>query len=406
MANDKPATLQSTLQSASPRLRSAGRRPVLGIDASRANAAHRTGVEWYSFEVIQALKSIIPADVTVRLYSREPLRGALAELPANWQSRVLSWPPLYIWTQLRLSWEMMTQPPDLLFVPAHSLPIALPRRSAMTVHDIGFMGYPQAYRPAGRIYQRWSTAWAAWRANRLLTVSDFSRQEIERLFPKAAGKVTVTPLAFDRRRFYPVDQREAIPVLDKYGLRPPYFLYVGRLEEKKNMSGLLAAFRQFSEREAAGVGMHQLALVGPTGFGFDQAFERIADSSAASAVKTLGYVDSQDMAALYSGALALILPSWYEGFGMPMLEAMACGTPVLASRIPALEEVGGPAARYFDPADSGELARLMGQAAKGLPGRAGLIEAGHERVKSFAWSRTAELTWQALKPLLVGEEPE
>src|SRR5260221_1783404 len=108
------------------------RKITIGIDASRANVRHRTGVEWYAYHVIQELKKIVPDSYRVLLYTREPLRGDLAELPPRWEQRVLRWPPKFLWTQKRLSWEMLVRPPDLLFSPVHVLPLVHPRRSLVT----------------------------------------------------------------------------------------------------------------------------------------------------------------------------------------------------------------------------------------------------------------------------------
>ena len=125
---------------------------LFGIDASRANRVQKTGVEWYAWHLIQELKNIIPPDQEVVLYSSEPLIGELAKLPANWRSKVLAWPPKFLWTHFRLGWEMIWHSPDALFVPAHVAPIFSPRRLAITIHDVAFRATPEAYSPQGKFY--------------------------------------------------------------------------------------------------------------------------------------------------------------------------------------------------------------------------------------------------------------
>ncbi|MBU0625669.1 glycosyltransferase, partial [Patescibacteria group bacterium] len=239
----------------------AGQR-VLGIDASRANSSTRTGTEWYAYQVIQGLKKLVPEDIQVVLYSKEPLRDGLEKLPANWESRVLRWPPGRFWTQMRLSWEMLVRPPDVLFVPAHTLPLLTPRKSIITLHDLGFVAVPEAYTWGERLYHRFSAWFAARRACQILTVSNFSRQEFSRLLGVAEERLAVTPLACDRQMFradFSSDEVEA--VVQRYNIDQPYFLFVGRLENKKNLRLLLTAFDEY----ILGGGKASLVLVGKRG---------------------------------------------------------------------------------------------------------------------------------------------
>ncbi|MEY4723793.1 MAG: hypothetical protein RLZZ324_1306 [Candidatus Parcubacteria bacterium] len=377
---------------------------IIGIDASRANALQKTGVERYAFEVIQRLKREIPAEYRVRLYSREPLQGALAELPTNWESAVLAWPPRRLWTQLRLSWEMYRRPPDLLFVPAHVLPPLLPRRSVVTMHDVAFMPFPRAYTPHGALYLRADAMLAVRRATRILTVSEFSKREIAKWFGAAPEKISVTPLAYDAAQYHAVPKEEAARVAAKRGLNGPYFLFVGRLERKKNLGGLFAAFREYKSVHPRAA--ESLALVGGRGRGFAHEHHALDGwPGAARAVRELGFVPQEDVAALYAGATALVLPSWYEGFGLPVIEAFACGTPVIAARAASLPEVAGDAALLVDPARPHELADALSRLAEDAALRADLVRRGHERVKAFSWDACARGTWEAMKAALEDGAP-
>ncbi|MBN1585490.1 glycosyltransferase family 4 protein [Candidatus Uhrbacteria bacterium] len=373
---------------------------TIGIDASRANRARKTGVEWYSFRLIQELKGTIPSDCRVVLYSDEPLRGELGELPENWNGQVLKWPPRRLWTLLRLSWEMYRNPPDLLFVPSHVLPLVLPKSSVITVHDVGFTAFPEAYGRKDRLFQGLMTARAAKTASDILTVSEFSKAEIARHFPEASGRVTVTPLAFDPYRF-PVQERgEVLSAVGRNRLRPPYFLFVGRLESKKNIDGLIRAFRIFHEQHAGQVGARQLALVGPPGRGYEAAKAGLSGSLATDFIREVGYADDVDLPLLYAGAEALVFPSRYEGFGLPVLEAFASRIPVILSRTASLPEVAGEAAEYFDPDSPEDLARAMRLIAESRERRDFLVQAGEDRLRGFSWKKTARMTWEVLSSRL------
>ena len=371
-----------------------GGQPVLGIDASRANCSRRTGVEWYAYHVVQNLKEIIPSDVRVILYSREPLIDGLGQLPPNWESLVLRWPPGRLWTQLRLSWEMLVRPPDVLYVPAHVLPPIRPRRSITTLHDVAFVTVPDAYSWYGRAFLILFTWLAVKWADALVTVSEFSKSEVVRLFHVDPSKISVVPLACDPKMFRSDhDSMETRRSLDMLGIKPPYFLFVGRLEHKKNLSLLLAAFSLVRERSNC-----RLVLAGKRGRGFENEFAAM-DTRWRDDVVELGYVDPADLPHLYAGTEALVFPSRYEGFGIPILESFASGTPVVTLRSTSIPVVAGEAAVYAESATAEALAEAMLAVQNDGELRRRLISAGLERVHDFSWERTARGVWSAIEPL-------
>lgn len=368
----------------------------IGIDASRANRKERTGVEWYAYHLIQRLKGIIPSEYRVALYTEEPLRDGLENLPPNWENRVLGWPPRRLWTQARLSWEMLRRPPDLFFVPAHVIPAITPKRTLTTLHDVAFMALKGAYRPAGKAYLTLMYRHAVSRA-RILTVSEFSKSEIIRYFGAKADRIDVTHLGYDEERFGPATDDEIRARLNAYGVRRPYFLFVGRLEAKKNLRGLLASFREY--KKARPNDEARLVLVGKTGYGYDAEMRTMGEEERMSVVQK-GYVAPDDMRHFYAGATALVFPSRYEGFGIPLLEAFACGTPVIASDVTSIPEIAGEAALYVSPNDTAGIAAAMAKVADDADLRASLIAKGAERLKAYSWQRTAERTWDVMRKML------
>lgn len=375
---------------------------ILLIDASRANNEQKTGVEWYSFFVIQELKKIVPAETRVILYTREPLKGELAQLPPNWQEKVLCWQPQRLWTQIRLSWEIWrvkmgsreyatgaSVEDIVLFVPAHVLPLVCPARTFITIHDLGGLRFPTGY----SLFEKWYARFATWLALRRATVfipSEFCKKEIENVF--GAGKIFVIPNGFDRARYYLIDDKEKIKqILEKYNIRLPYLISISRLEEKKNTAGIVEAYKIFQEKMSLQSNFmpHSLVLLGKPGYGYKKVREAIIKSGYQHTIILPGWVETEDVPYLMAGAAVFVFPSFYEGFGIPVLEAMACGVPVIASNRAALPEVADGAALFVDPYKPGDIAQAMLEIVSSPTLREELVGRGLARVREFGWEKTA-----------------
>ena len=373
---------------------------LIGIDASRANAHERTGTEWYSYELIQALKKITVPGLEFLLYSKKFLRDGLEKFPQGWNGKILYWRSQRFWNQFRLSWELWKHPVDLFFQPTHTLPLFKPKRVVTTLHDIGFERLPKLYPPAELRYHRYSARLAVKHANRIITVSEFSRSEILERYKLPPERVVAIPLAVDTNRYYPeIADGEKDTVLTKYRLSRPFFMYAGRIEEKKNIVNLIHAFSIFKGTRGVGDPV-KLLLVGSPGFGFERVKREIIARKLEKEVVLPGYVPEAEMPALLSAAKLLLLPSWYEGFGLPILQAQACGTPVIAANAASMPEVGGDAALYAKPDEPEDLARamklLMDESAEWERRRA----LGFENVKRYSWDRTARSTMNVLLEVL------
>ncbi len=371
---------------------------LIGIDASRANKSHRTGVEWYSWHVIQNLKELTKnGSHSWVLYSNEILKNGLEKLPANWYEIRARWPIKKGWTQVRLSYELWRRPTDVFFIPAHVLPRFVPKKSVVTIHDVGFFRHPQLYRPRDRRFHEWSTKDIAKRAERIITVSEFSGREISEAYGIDPSRIAITPNGINHDRYRPiVDHASIEDRLNRYRLSKPFFIVIGRLEAKKNIANLIKAFTLFKARRGLG-DPTKLVLIGNPGFGYEEIKKTIAESSAKQDIIQLGYVPEVDLPALLNSADALIHPSWYEGFGIPPIQAMACGTPVLSADTASLPEViGKDSAIYFTPSELEGMARAMAriQEEEGLAQKLRL--AGISRAAKYTWKRTAELTLPVL----------
>ncbi len=374
---------------------------ILGIDASSANKEKKTGVEWYAFNLIQAMKThALGADDRVRLYSPTPLTGALAALPAGWESKVLNWPLGNGWMQGRVSWEMWRRPPNVLFVPSQALPRLHPKATVTMIHDIGFARRPDLYEPATRKRLEKVTRFALKRAKTVLVPSAFTKAELMSVYKTSADRLVVTPEAVDHAHYRQMTPEEIEPVLQKYRLgRKNYFLAVGRLELKKNLGTIIRAFEIFKQGRGFG-DPFELALAGPPGFGFQTVKQYHDLSPAKDAIKGLGWVPEEDLPALIAGAYAYLFPSWYEGFGIPSVEAMACGTPLLCSDIPAHREVAGNAALFVPAGEPDAWALALKRIAADARSADEFVQNGLLRAKQFTWEATAQKTWAVLRSLL------
>ncbi len=364
---------------------------IIGIDASRANRPRKTGVEWYNYHLIQHLKRLpASADHSWLLYGNTPLTHGLELGPPAWHETRLSWPPKYLWTQIRLSFEMWHRPPDVLYVPAHVLPRIIPKRSVVVIHDVGFRRMPSLYKPVQRLYHEWSTRDIVKRASRILTVSEFSRQEIVETFGASYEQVEVIYPGINHDRYRRVSAEDARIVLERFQIRKPFFVYIGRLERKKNVALIVRAFAQ-AHPDA------ELVLAGPSGLGHEELEDLARQSPNPDAIHFVGYITEEEKVALLSSATALIHPAWYEGFGIPIVEAMACHCPVICSEVASLPEVAGREhVQWFDPTNVDELAHEMHLALQPEDGRERRLERAFEWAQQYTWEQAAEQTLRAL----------
>lgn len=364
---------------------------IIGIDATRANKAQKTGVEWYSYHLIRELAKL-PTDHAIRLYFNASPEPGLANLGSNVEYRILRWPFRYLWTQIRLSWEMLMHPPDLLFIPAQIIPLIHPSRTVTTIHDVAFKPYPESYRPWSRWYLNLAAKLAA-KLPLILTISEFSKKEITKYYDIAPERITVTYLGFLHET--------RVPTMDatiRLAIREPYLLYIGRLERKKNIIALIKSF-ELIKKESWGQRQH-LVLVGTKGYGWDEINKLIGSSANKDDIIVAGWVTQAEKNRLLDHATALIMLSAYEGFGLPVLEAMDARTPVITSDQASLPEIGGTATVQVPRGDTRAVRDALRDIIFNDALRNKLLDVGSLQVKQFTWHTTAEKTLVAFEGLL------
>ena len=351
---------------------------LVGVDASRVTRAQRTGTENYSLNVLRELLAEDERNA-YRLYLSQPLPDGLLPLRPRTTTRLIRLPRL--WTQLGLSTEMLVSPPDVLFVPSHVLPILTPARSVVVVYDVGHRFFPRAHGISEWLYVEWAIRRHVRIATRLLTISETSKRDLVRLYGADPARIDVAYPAVDPR-FKPASRAG-------HGLNSRYVLHLGTIKPRKNLPRLIRAFA-----EAQLPSDTQLVLGGMATSGARGVEQAIAQNRLQGRVKRLTYVPDDDLAGLYSGAACVAIVSLYEGFGMPALEALACGAPLVASNRGSLPEIVADAALVVDPLDVTSIAEGLSRA---VNNQAVLAAAGPARAAEFTWSAAARVTRTALE---------
>ncbi len=361
---------------------------TIGIDASRMAMARRTGTEQYTTHLLEAMVPLEQERLV--LYFNRPLTPRPKWL-AGATVREIPFPRL--WTHLRLSWEMVRRPPELLFVPAHVLPPLRPRRTVVTIHDLGYLFFPRAHPPRRRLELHLSTGWNARVATRVIAISQATKDDLVRHYHISPDKVRVVYHGVEER-FRPTDDPAARA---RYDLPERYLLYLGTLQPRKNLERVVQAYAGLPADTPP------LVLAGAPGWYFERISAAIASLGLGRRVLLPGYVADDDVPAVLSGAAMLLYPSLYEGFGLPALEAMACGVPVLTSRTSSLPEVVGDAALLVDPLSVPEIAAAAQRLLSDDVLRGDLVRRGRERARLFTWDRCARETMGVLEEAMGGE---
>ncbi|MBQ6041747.1 MAG: glycosyltransferase family 4 protein [Oscillospiraceae bacterium] len=270
-------------------------------------------------------------------------------------------------------------------------------KTVVTVHDMVLHAYPETMRRRTRLLLQTGLRRSMARADLIVTDSEFSRTEIAKYYPDFADKVRVVPCGVDPKRFAPASPEEIARVREAHHLPEQYFLYLGTLEPRKNLVRLIEAYALLREKHPDAP---PLVLAGGKGWQYESIFAAADRDGLREHILFPSYIPAGDMAALYSGALAFLFPSLYEGFGMPPLEAMACGCPVLTAKAASLPEAVGDAAILVSPNSTKAIADGMEMLLTDPALRCGLRKCGLRRAAEMNWDSAAEKLYQVYRELL------
>lgn len=345
----------------------------IGIDGSRAFIANRTGIEEYSYQVIKNLRNEL-ANSRVILYIRKNQKIDF-ELPENWEVKKINWSRL--WTQMGLALEMLFHPVDTLFIPAHTIPWIHPKNTIVTIHGLEYEICEQAYSFWERLYMRCSIKNSCRWAKEIIAVSENTKKDLKRLYAVSEEKMELVYEGYENN----VEAKD----LDE-DIAKPYLFFIGRLEERKNILGIISAFETLKEKYKIS---HKLVLAGKFGFGGDKIKLKSENSLCKDEIILRGFISDEEKFGLLKNADAFLFPTFYEGFGIPILEAQSQGTPVVTSNISSMPEVTGESALLIDPKQPEEIAEAVQKILSNEDLKKDLVAKGLENVKRFSWDKCA-----------------
>ncbi len=380
---------------------------IIGFDASRAFNTERTGTENYSYQLLKSLAKIDKENQYL-IYLRPGIpKQMLFGWPENFQFSILNFQLL--WTQVGLALQTFKDNLDVLFVPSHTLPlISKPGlKTVITVHDLGSEYLPSMHQLKQRLYLGFMQKYQLRTATKIIAVSKATKDDLIRSIKIDQKKINVVHEGYDKEKFKIQNSKFKInQSIKKYNLiYHNYFLFVGTVQPRKNLERIIKAFAitQLRSGSKDSVRSHNrgvsLIIAGSKGWLSDEIYQLPKKLGIEDSVKFLGYVPDKDLAPLYAGALAFLFPSLFEGFGLPILEAQACGCPVITSNLSSMPEVAGSGAILVNPFDIGDIVEGM-KRVNNQDTRNKIIKAGFDNIKRFSWEKCAKETLEVLKTVI------
>jgi glycosyltransferase involved in cell wall biosynthesis len=367
---------------------------------SRAPSYRSAGINRVIYELLAHLTTV-PSRSRYVVYAPESAENRELLASPNVEPRLTRLPTYRPamrigWEQTLLPVELRRRRVDLLHSLAFVSPFLWRGPTVVTVYDLSFLRFPEVFNRANRVYLSTMTPPSLRRADRVITISEFVRQEVIRLCGVDPDRVTAIPLAADAR-FRPAEPEAVARFRRERELPARFILYMGTLQPRKNIETLVRAYAQLRQD---GHLEQALVLAGGRGWQYESIFALVRQLGLESQVHFPGFVPDEEQALWYTAADIFAFPSLYEGFGLPPLEAMACGTPVVASTSSSLPEVVGDAGVLVEPTDVGGLATTLRHLLDDEGRRVRMRKAGLVRAASFSWRRMAEETVQVYDEVL------
>lgn len=369
----------------------------IAVDA-RLAAYQQAGITTYTVSLLEEMVSLAPEFRFVVLRSRKG--GRLLPPASGVDDRALLTPPHHRWEQAFLPLETALARPHLVHSPDFVPCFRRRWRAVVTVHDLAFLRFPHLLTADSRRYYG-QVAEACRSADRVIAVSEHTARDLEELLGVTRERVRVVYEAANTL-YRPLDDTAVAAVRLRHGAPTGYLLFVGTIEPRKNLATLLRALvvLKTGRGGAPAGGTPPLLVVGRPGWLYEETFRLVDALDLRGAVRFLGAASTEDLLGLYNGAVALVCPSLYEGFGLPPLEAMACGTPVVCSDASSLPEVVGDAGLLVPPLDVAAWAEALARVVADGRLRAELRERGLQRAKMFSWRRAASETLDVYREAL------
>lgn len=358
----------------------------IGIDANEANVAEKVGVSVYTFELLKYFQGISNADNQFLIYLRDPPRPELPKEKAFFQYWVV--PGHFLWSQLFLPLNLYVKKDiDVFFSPAHYAPRFCPVPTIVTIHDLSYFYYPEEFLKKDLYQLKNWTKYSVKKTRQIIAVSQTTKNDLVKFYQIPEGKIEVIYNGFSH--VIPNGQKP------KTKSQKPYILYVGTIQPRKNLQTLINAFHALLKEKPE----YTLVITGKKGWLYENICNQVKTLQLEHKVIFTGYVGDEEKAQLYADASVFVLPSLYEGFGLPILEAMSYDCPVIASSASSLPEIGADVCLYFDPQKPDELKEKMLEVIDNIDLRKELVKKGKQRVQLFSWQKCGQETLEMIKKL-------
>lgn len=386
---------------------------IIGIDGNEANVQKRLGVGEYAWQLLNEFSRHqgIEDRQQFRIYLKQkPLPHMPAE-SKNWKYVVCG--PSKAWTQVALPLNLFTKSPrpDVFFTPTHYAPRWSPIPTVVLILDVAYKLYPELFLKKD-LYklEKW-TRYSVDNASAVLTISNSAKNDIIKYYNISEEKVHIIYPGIKseiRNSLQNAGQakfetnlknkmQSSKQIQEKYNIASKYILFVGTLQPRKNIERLIEAYSRIVTKSNAKDANVQLVIIGKKGWQYESILAAPEKFGVQNSVKFLDFVGDEDLPTFYENAEFFVLPSLYEGFGLPVLEAMKYGCPVLTSNISSMPEAGGDAALYCDPTDVADIAKQMEKVLTDTALRSRLSKKGLEQIKKFSWEKAAKETLEVLQ---------
>ncbi len=369
---------------------------IFGIDANEANVERKVGVSEYSFELLRQFNELSPEESEWQIYLKNSPRDEFPKERRNWKYNVFG--PTKLWTQIALPLMLYRQKnkPDVFFSPGHYAPRFSPVPRVISIMDLAFFHFPEYFTKKDLIQLHNWTKYSVKAAKKIITISEATKNDIIKLYSVPEEKIEVIYPGI-KHTFLTLKSMSKADIQEKYDISDHYVLFVGTLQPRKNIEKLIEAFALAKKSLVDTCQGLQLVIVGKKGWQFESILSAPQRFNVEESVKFLDFVPDDDLAALYKNAQLFAFPSLYEGFGLPVLEAMRYGCPVLTSNISSLPEAGGDAAYYINPNDAKDIAQGIEKIISNSRLRSEMIEKGKKQIAKFSWEKAAKETLAVLE---------
>ncbi len=367
------------------------------IDGYEANTRQRLGSSQVGFELLRHFEKIDRKNEYTVFLPDSPMED-LPKERIGWKYKILK--PKRLWTQiaLPLALYMAKQKPDIFFSPTHYIPRFSPVKRIVTIFDLSFLHFPEMFTKNDLWKLKNWTKFSIQNANHIVTISNFSKKDIVSTYQVSENKITVAYPGYNEGIFYTKkDKQKITDTLKKYTIDTTYIIYIGTIQPRKNLVRLMEAVARIENIT--------LALVGKTkgegrqGWLYKETLDTPKKLGIENRVKFLGYVQNEDLKNLVSGAIAYIQPSLWEGFGIPVLEAMACGCPVIVSNVSSLPEIVGKAGLLVDPYSVDQIEQAIRTVLSDRRLREKYSKAGVLQAKKFSWDKMARIVLKTFEKM-------